>query len=730
MKRAMIYIIEFTMVVKMMIAGEYRPQGLLCNLLAKPEMTVINDSSPHFGWIYVGDRVNDFQTAYQILVANSLESLNADVGNVWDSQKIFSALSINVPYAGSPLQANSIYYWKVRTWNSADRPSDYSEAQRFQTGALSSDYVTDRYPLVTRRMSAERFHKEKSGRYFFDFGKAAFGTVEIDFDRMTKPASFVVHLGEKIADSTTIDRKPGGCIRYRKIRVHAQRGARSVVVTIPPDERNTGARAIKMPPEIGEVMPFRYCEIEKSPTTLDQNSVRQIVVHYPFDEQAAFFECSDSVLNDVWELCKYSIKATSFCGVYVDGDRERIPYEADAYINQLSHYCVDREFSLARYSHEYLIHNGTWPTEWILHSVLMAWADYLYTGDKRSIANYYENLKAKTLLGLARDDGLISSKTGLVSREILEKIHLKDTLRDIVDWPPGSFIFGSIGERDNYHMGVINTVVNAFHYRCLVLMSRIAAALEKEKDATFFANRAQQAAAAINEKLFDEQRGVYIDCEDSTHASLHANMFPSAFALVPPERKDRVVRFITSRGMACSVYGAQYLLEALYNAGQDRYALELMTAQHDRSWPHMLYHVGSTITLEAWDIKYKNNLDWNHAWGAAPANIIPRFLIGVQPLEPGFSVMQIKPQIAHLTYANAAIPTIRGAVRVSIQQNQTCYQLDVTIPGNTLAHVYLPAFSAAGIVNIDGVNQKREVEEGFIVCKNIGSGSHSFVLQK
>lgn len=72
------------------------------------------------------------------------------------------------------------------------------------------------------------------------------------------------------------------------------------------------------------------------------------------------------MLNRVWELCRYSVKATSFAGIYVDGDRERIPYEADALLNQLCHYSVDREFTLARRSHEYLLNHATWPTEWIL----------------------------------------------------------------------------------------------------------------------------------------------------------------------------------------------------------------------------------------------------------------------------------------------------------------------------------------------------------------------------
>jgi len=90
-------------------------------------------------------------------------------------------------------------------------------------------------------------------------------------------------------------------------------------VKVTPDKRNTGGAAIKMPADIGEVMPFRYCELEGYPGKLTAADIRQVRVHYPFNDEAASFECSDRVLNDVWELCKYSIKATSFTGIYVDG---------------------------------------------------------------------------------------------------------------------------------------------------------------------------------------------------------------------------------------------------------------------------------------------------------------------------------------------------------------------------------------------------------------------------
>ena len=97
------------------------------------------------------------------------------------------------------------------------------------------------------------------------------------------------------------------------------------------------------------VLPFRWVEIEGWPGPLrPEQLVRQAAFAATWDDGAAAFDSSDAVLDRIWELCRYSIKATTFAGVYVDGDRERIPYEADAYLNQLSHYATDRDVQMAR----------------------------------------------------------------------------------------------------------------------------------------------------------------------------------------------------------------------------------------------------------------------------------------------------------------------------------------------------------------------------------------------
>lgn len=712
-------------------ASRSAPSGLMCELMSEPAKTRISDSRPDFGWIVPSLDQNDAQTAYQVLVASDLNEIEQERGDMWDSGKTPSARSGAIQYAGKPLPSHRSYFWRVRTWNEHDQVSPYSAIQEFRTGSLDGPYTTPRYPLTTTTVEPVRVVAKADGHYFIDFGKAAFGTVELT---LTSPASarrVEVHLGEVYAEPDSIDREPGGSRRYRQIPLTLREGTHTYRVTIPPDKRNTGPQAIKMPPSVGEVLPFRYCEIVHSPSSLDASTIRQIVVHYPFDDDAAHFHSSNPVLNDVWELCKYSIKATSFCGVYIDGDRERIPYEGDAYINQLCHYSVDREYTMARYTHEYLITRPTWPTEWILHSVLMAWADYLYTGDTDSIEQFYDDLTAKTLRALAREDGLISTQTGLVTDEILQSIHFNGRLRDLVDWPHGNILglTGGYGETDDFEFRPINTVVNAFHYRALVAMSHMAQAVGKDEDAERFTSAAARVKRSFNAKLLDKDKGIYVDGEGSTHSALHANMFPLAFGLVPPEYVESVAAFLKSRGMVCSVYGAQHLLDALYTAGLDDFALHLMTdRQTDRSWPHMIYNVGTTITLEAWDNKYKPNQDWNHAWGAAPANIIPRCLMGVEPVEPGFARVRIKPQVGSLTHARLDLPTIRGTIHVDFEAVKgESFNLNVTTPANMPAVVYLPNLGSDSTqVLMDGRTVQGRIDGKHIVLDDVAPGRHRF----
>ena len=483
------------------------------------------------------------------------------------------------------------------------------------------------------------------GTMLVDFGKAAFGGVEVDFGK----GEYEILIGEKLDAQGGVDLNPGGTIRAARVRgVSSGRGFERVPLVA--DERNTkgadrSAVACRIPEAFGVVMPFRYVEIVRLPGDAAQANIRRTVLHWPIDMSASSFSCSSERLKKVYDFCKYSIWATSFAGLYVDGDRERIPYEADAYVNQLCHYAVDADFEMGRRTFAHLMEHPTWPTEWAQHMIMMAWADWMYSGSTDLVSRYYDRLKdEKLLLGLAREDGLLVSFPD----------HSRPDQGDIVDWP--------VCERDGFVFKPVNAVVNAFHYRNLNEMRDIAAALGKTADAAFFAERAACVKASFGRVFFRDATGLYADGEGTDHASLHANAAALAFGLVPEEQKDCVADFLVSRGMACSVYFAQYLLEALFEAGRDEAAIALMKSTSDRSWLGMMAQ-GSTVTMEAWNAAVKPNLDWNHAWGAVPLNIISRYILGVRPTSPGFATYQVSPTKARMKFSGV-VPTVRGPIAV------------------------------------------------------------------
>ena len=142
-------------------------------------------------------------------------------------------------------------------------------------------------------------------------------------------------------------------------------------------------------------------------------------------------------------------------------------------------------------------------------------------------------------------------------------------------------------------------------------------------------------------------------------------------------------------------------MEAVYKGCDEDYALELMTATHDRSWYNMI-KIGSTIALEAWDMRYKPNADWNHAWGAAPANIIPRYLWGIQPKTPGFDVVSIEPQMSSLKNSNIKVPTIRGEIKGEYNRiNNRLTRYKIELPANVVGE-FNGGFSAEDVVTVNG----------------------------
>ena len=541
------------------------------------------------------------------------------------------------------------------------------------------------------------------GRWFVDFGQDAFGYVSVRVKDGVEGTNVVVRFGE-MRKGFAVETKPQGLVRYGTNVITLQGGDKSYDVH-PPHHGG----AVNPPEKFGSVMPFRYVELRSFPGTLTTNDVVQHRLAADFEMDAAGFECSSAELNSIWKLCRDSMRWLTFDGVYIDGDRERKPYEADAYIQQLSSYAVNNEFTMARGSFEYLVAHPTWPTEWSFHMVFIAWADYMHTGNTNLLFKYYDVLKKKCLLSRVRVDGLIRG----------------DLKHDVIDWPPA--------DRDWYDMNAqYKAVVNAFYYRCMVIMEEVAQITGHAADAKEFKARAEKVYSSFDRVFWSASLGSYVNGEGFAHPSAHANFFPLAFGLVPQEKRAQVVAFLHARtagngGMVPSVYGAQYLLEGLFENGDADMALGLMMTNGPRSWMNML-NQGSTLTTEAWSFADKPNQDWNHAWGSAPGNLITRYVLGVRPTKAGYEELMIQPRLGKtLKFANGKVPTVRGPVIVNATNTAAGLEMSVEIPPNCKAMVLLQTSNKSAVV--DGKNVSGSRSNQWLVLKDIGAGAHTISQQ-
>jgi len=134
------------------------PVSLRCEYLENP--LGIDVMRPRLGWALLsreaGQR-DQQQTAYQILVASSPERLARDEGDVWDSSKVRRDQSLQVIYAGPPLQPHTNCYWKVRVWDAADQPSPWSDAASWSMGLLHlSDWTAQWIAAPAERTKPSR----------------------------------------------------------------------------------------------------------------------------------------------------------------------------------------------------------------------------------------------------------------------------------------------------------------------------------------------------------------------------------------------------------------------------------------------------------------------------------------------------------------------------------------------------------------------------------------------
>ncbi len=515
--------------------------------------------------------------------------------------------------------------------------------------------------------------RKSDGSYLVDFGKEIIGTIRLNINGRSANVTF--QYGEELDQNGNAKYKMATGNTYQE------------TWKLKNGQQNLSGIGMKA---------FRYVTIRNMPVSLTKDQITGLTVRSAFDEEASDFESSNSVLNDIYDMTKYTSKMTTQ-GLYVDTQsRERLAYEGDALITGMTSFSYSPTSTAFKYSAEYLLNNTTWPSEYSLYNIMAIYQHYLYTGDKRMLEESYQALKSKTM------EQFFDQSQGLMKRATTSFQHI------MVDWPATDI--DGYKTTDAYY----NTVFNAVCVGGYEDMASIAAALGKESDQTYYQNLADTIRTNMIQKLYNSQTGEFYDGlkQDGSvvrHSAQHATAYALAFDIYNSQgMSDKMASAIEAGGeLKMSVYGSYFLLQGLYNSNHGTLARKIMSNPDDemgvRSWAYMMYSLESTITAEAWNYANKPNMSLSHAWGSAPGSMLVRGMFGIQPTSPGFGTFDMKIQPGGVQTASVKVPTMKGEIEGSYtiggSGNITCH---IKVPANATANLYVPVGTGSGAVSVNG----------------------------
>lgn len=118
-----------------LLVSTFFPSGLKCESLVDP--LGMDVARPRLSWIVESTQMGQRQTAYRILVASNATKLKLGKADLWDSGKVRSSLTRDIPYAGRKLQSSERVFWNVRVWDMNGKASPPSPTQTWTMGLLS-----------------------------------------------------------------------------------------------------------------------------------------------------------------------------------------------------------------------------------------------------------------------------------------------------------------------------------------------------------------------------------------------------------------------------------------------------------------------------------------------------------------------------------------------------------------------------------------------------------------
>ena len=369
---------------------------------------------------------------------------------------------------------------------------------------------------------------------------------------------------------------------------------------------------------------------------------------------AGSFECNDNDYNILW---KKAVRTAYICmrdHFYDCPDRERVGfwgdgtpemnqcfYAFDTKSHRLCKELVLRKLEPKFYPGQHLEFLGDYGL----------WFYYLQTGDLESMRAIYEPTKT-----------------------FLFETYQFGNPRTWFDWG-----------KENKDIAVIET---CFFYNCLGTLKKIALATGHEADVAVIDQKRESIRSTFDQKYW---KGSYYMSAQVKEPDDRANAMAVNAGLADRAKWSAIYENVLTKKTYSSCFFDRWVFEALCTMGKQEYALLRMHERYQTMIP-----CSFTTLWEHYDRWWASRIDafddassLNHGWNP-PALILSQTMAGVSPVEPGWSTFQVLPKEAFLSSIKMVVPSIKGAIAISMNKNATEYALSLNSPADTTAIVGIP----------------------------------------
>jgi len=247
---------------------------------------------------------------------------------------------------------------------------------------------------------------------------------------------------------------------------------------------------------------------------------------------------------------------------------------------------------------------------------------------------------------------------------------------------------------------------SSYYAYCAALMAEMAEALGKEEDAKYYDSLFENIQKAFSKKYILGNGHTTEETQTSYALALFFNLYPEELAQKGADRLAEKIK-LNGNKFTTGFLGTKHVMLVLAQYGYSDLAYKLFQQTEYPSWGYSVVN-GATSIWERWN-SYTKDADKNsslnvgmnsfshYAFGSVTEWMFI-YGLGIETEDAGFRNIIIKPSISNeMEFMKGSYNSINGMIASGWELKGDKLSLNVSIPVNTKAKIYIPASKSSSV---------------------------------